>query len=182
MDLGDGGGGAGHEQDGRYVSEPQDARCVAVECVWFRVCEPGSVCVCSCKCISLTPCYWLSLLLCSIGIAAIRPTRTARTARIPRIAKAVSQVASIKTAANGTKKTRFGIDPRPCGKRSNSAPSSHKRPWKDSVWQLFWFVTNGLPIHVIVTRRKHVARAVEFPLCSSPQTSIFGVPEFNLCV
>ena len=37
MDLGDGGGGAGHEQ-GRYVSEPHDARCVAVECVWLRVC------------------------------------------------------------------------------------------------------------------------------------------------
>ena len=31
MDLGDGGGGAGHEQN--HVSEPHDARCVAVECV-----------------------------------------------------------------------------------------------------------------------------------------------------
>ena len=35
MDLGDGGGGAGHEQeyDDYEVSEPHDARCVAVECV-----------------------------------------------------------------------------------------------------------------------------------------------------
>jgi hypothetical protein len=36
MYLGDGGGGAGHEQQ-NTVSEPQDARCVAVECVWLRV-------------------------------------------------------------------------------------------------------------------------------------------------
>ena len=33
MDLGDGGGGAGHEQEYWIVSEPHDARCVAVECV-----------------------------------------------------------------------------------------------------------------------------------------------------
>ena len=38
MDLGGGGGGVGHEQDyGSGVSEPRDARCVAVECVWLRV-------------------------------------------------------------------------------------------------------------------------------------------------
>jgi hypothetical protein len=36
MDLGDGGGEAVHKQ-GNNVSEPQDARCVAVECVWLRV-------------------------------------------------------------------------------------------------------------------------------------------------
>ena len=35
MDLGGGGGGAGHEQTSGHgnVSEPHDARCVAVECV-----------------------------------------------------------------------------------------------------------------------------------------------------
>ena len=32
MDLGDGGGGTGHEQE-YNVSEPHYARCVAVECV-----------------------------------------------------------------------------------------------------------------------------------------------------
>ena len=43
MDLGDGGGGAGHEQFD--VSKPQDARCVAVECVWLRVCGETVVCL-----------------------------------------------------------------------------------------------------------------------------------------
>ena len=63
----------------------------------------------SCNCISLTPCYWLSLLLCS-GLAAFRRTSTARTAGIPRIATAVTPqgtVKSISTAANGPR-TRFG--------------------------------------------------------------------------
>ena len=62
----------------------------------------------ACKCISLTPYYWLSLLLCSNGLAAVRATRTARTAIIPRIATDVPQMAAGITAAANGPRTRFG--------------------------------------------------------------------------
>ena len=127
-------------------------------CVWlrewwrlYRLC----VCGCSCKCVSLTPCYWLSLLLCSMGgFAAIRTTRAARTAGIPRIATAVgipfTKMASIKPAADGTRRTRFGLiyPLRPCEKvelhrRRPLIPHQATTVGRQRVATL-WFSTNDL--------------------------------------
>ena len=111
------------------------------------------------QCISLTPCYWLSLLLCSMdGLAAVRTTRTARTAGIPRIATAVTEKVSglrmmaciAKANANGTRRTRFGLiyPLRPCEKvelhrRRPLIPHQATTVGRQRVATL-WFSTNDL--------------------------------------